>query len=136
MNLFLNESKMFADVSDGIAIVINSLTGIYYGMNQLGTVVFQNLCDGASTEDILAALKALPEAPGDSDEKFSAFIDSLLSYEIMTSSEEASHPVQIDGSVAAADNFTPLCTEYKDVQELLFADPIHEVDVDEGWKPE
>ena len=29
-----------------------------------------------------------------------------------------------------------VCKEYKDVQELLFADPIHEVSEEEGWKPE
>ena len=29
----LNDSKMFMDIDDGIAIVINSETGIYYGMN-------------------------------------------------------------------------------------------------------
>ena len=30
-NYQLNESKMFADITDGIAIIINSETGIYYG---------------------------------------------------------------------------------------------------------
>ena len=30
----------------------------------------------------------------------------------------------------------PTCNEYNDVQELLFADPIHEVKEEEGWKPE
>ena len=35
MNYQLNEAKMFADVTDGIAIIINSMTGIYYGMNGL-----------------------------------------------------------------------------------------------------
>ena len=32
-NYRLNESKMFADITDGIAIIINAATGIYYGMN-------------------------------------------------------------------------------------------------------
>ena len=36
----LNNDKMFVDITDGIAIVINSETGIYYGMNALGTNVF------------------------------------------------------------------------------------------------
>ena len=33
-------------------------------------------------------------------------------------------------------NWKPDCIEYKDVQELLFADPIHEVDEETGWTPE
>ena len=32
----LNDAKMFSDIADGIAIVINSETGIYYGMNGFG----------------------------------------------------------------------------------------------------
>ena len=39
----LNEDKMFADITDNVAIVINSETGIYYGMNALATVVFENM---------------------------------------------------------------------------------------------
>ena len=46
MNYVLNEEKMFADVTDGIAIIINSETGIYYGMNGLGTAIYENLVNG------------------------------------------------------------------------------------------
>ena len=48
----LNEEKMFVDITDGIAIVINSETGIYYGMNTLGTSVFENIIKGISVENI------------------------------------------------------------------------------------
>lgn len=34
----LNEAKMFSDIADGVAIVINSETGIYYGMNELEVI--------------------------------------------------------------------------------------------------
>ena len=47
MNYVLNEEKMFADVTDGIAIIINSETGIYYGLNGLGTAVYENLMNGS-----------------------------------------------------------------------------------------
>ena len=42
MNYKLNEEKMFADISDNIAIIINTQTGIYYGLNCLATLVFEN----------------------------------------------------------------------------------------------
>ena len=58
-NYKLNEEKMFADVTDGIAIIINSETGIYYGLNALGSAVYENLVNGASVEDILTALKSI-----------------------------------------------------------------------------
>ena len=43
MNYKLNEDKMFADITDGIAIVINSETGTYYGMNSYGSNVYENI---------------------------------------------------------------------------------------------
>ena len=49
MNYVLNEEKMFADVTDGIAIIINSETGIYYGLNGLGTAVYENLTNMLKT---------------------------------------------------------------------------------------
>ena len=137
LNYQLNEAKMFADVSDGMAIIVNSITGIYYGMNGLGTSVYENLMAGCSTAEILASLKAIPGAPSDVDKAFEEFISSLVGFEIIVPGEGASVGVaSIDPAVAAGDGFVPSCTEYRDVQELLFADPIHEVDVDEGWKPE
>ena len=76
-NYVLNESKMFADITDGIAIVINSDTGIYYGMNGFGTAVFQALIQGATEEDVLAAVKALAGAPADMEARFNAFMDEI-----------------------------------------------------------
>ena len=133
----LNDAKLFADVNEGTAIVINSLTGIYYGMNGFGTCIYENLQAGAAVQDILAAAKALPGAPQDLDTAFGQFIDSLVEFEIVVPAEGISPAMPaIDPEIAKADDFKPVCTEYQDVQELLFADPIHEVDIDEGWKPE
>ena len=137
MNYQLNEAKMFADVTDGIAIIINSMTGIYYGMNGLGTGIFDSFLKGASVEDVLAAFKALPGAPADCETRLQAFIDTLLGFEvIIPASTASSAPVTLVEKDAVFDEFTPTCHEYNDVQELLFADPIHEVKEDEGWKPE
>ena len=137
MNYQLNDAKMFADVTDGIAIIINSLTGIYYGMNGLGTGIFDSFLKGASVEDVLAAFKALPGAPADCEARLQAFIDTLLGFEVIVpAATESSAPVTLVEKDAVFDKFTPTCNEYNDVQELLFADPIHEVKEDEGWKPE
>jgi hypothetical protein len=137
MNYQLNEAKMFADVTDGIAIIINSMTGVYYGMNGLGTGMFDNFLKGASVDDVLAAFQSLPGAPSDCDARLQAFIDRLKSFEIIVPAmEESSIPVTLSAKDAQFDEFTPTCNEYNDVQELLFADPIHEVKEDEGWKPE
>lgn len=136
-NYQLNDAKMFADVTEGMAILINSATGIYYGMNGLGTVVYENLMEGASLSDVSDAIKDVPGVPEDYETALESFINSLLEFEILLPKDEvSSKKVVIDPAVALEDNFIPVCTEYQDVQELLFADPIHEVDAEEGWRPE
>ena len=137
MNYQLNDAKMFADVTDGIAIIINSLTGVYYGMNGLGTGMFDAFLKGASEADVLAAFKALPGAPEDCEDRLQTFVDALQGFEIIVPSEaDSSLPVVLVEKDAIYDQFIPTVNEYNDVQELLFADPIHEVKEEEGWKPE
>ena len=136
MNYVLNDEKMFADVTDGIAIIINSETGIYYGMNLLGTAVYENIVNGASVEDILAKLKVIPGAPADIEERLNAYIKSMVDNELIVEAEASSAEVNLDENVAQEDNFELSVKEYNDAQELLLADPIHEVKEDIGWTPE
>ncbi len=136
MNYVLNEEKMFADVTDGIAIIINSETGIYYGLNGLGTAVYENLVNGASSEKVLAALKALAGAPADIETRYNDFIKSMVSYDLLLEGSEGSADANIDVNIAAEDNFELSVQEYNDAQELLLADPIHEVKEETGWTPE
>lgn len=134
-NYVLNEDKMFADITDGIAIVINSETGIYYGMNELGTAVFGNLINGASVEKVLAALKALPNVPADIENRLNAFIEAIVAKELVLAGAANDKEVQI-AAETVAEGFDINVSEYNDAQELLLADPIHEVKEDTGWTPE
>ncbi|MDR0866877.1 MAG: PqqD family protein [Planctomycetota bacterium] len=131
----LNEEQMFADINDGIAIVINSETGIYYGMNNLGTAVFENLLKGIDTAKILTALQGLAGAPADLTDRFAVFIKTLAEHRLLVAGETANESVTLDATVAANDKFELSCAEYSDAQELLLADPIHEVKPETGWKP-
>ena len=137
MKYKLNDPKMLADITEGTAIIINSVTGIYYGMNYFGTAIYENLLSGSTVNDINNAVSAIPGAPDDVEGKISSFIDKLIDFEIIVPEDDSSSkPAHIDPVTAEADSFSPGCKEYKDIQELLFADPIHEVDIEEGWRPE
>ena len=131
-NYQLNESKMFADITDGIAIIINSETGIYYGMNAFGTQVYENLANGVSSESLWAKLSAL----GTDEANYKTFINAMLENGILIPASASESEVSIDGEVAKSDNFALELKEYNDAQELLLADPIHEVKENEGWSPE
>lgn len=132
----LNDSKMFSDIADGIAIVINSETGIYFGMNGLGTAVFDSLMSGASTEAVLAALKAIPGAPDNMGERLDAFVDMLKGFEIIIPGGDGTAQAELAANSAEEDEFNLQVVAYDDAQELLLADPIHEVKEDTGWQPD
>lgn len=132
----LNEEKMFCDITDGIAIVINSETGIYYGMNKFGTSVFENLIKGVPVEKALEAAGALPGAPDDLGARFAKFVDALIEKELVILGGASGDAAAIDAKAAQEDKFEPSTTEYSDAQELLLADPIHDVKDETGWTPD
>lgn len=136
-NYKLNEEKMFADITDGVAIIINSESGIYYGMNGFGTVVFENIIKGISSEKILSELRKIPDVAADIENKFDIFVAELLAKELIILSDEvAEDAVNISTDIALGDEFNLSVNEYSDAQELLLADPIHEVREETGWSPE
>lgn len=133
----LNDSKMFSDIADGIAIIINSETGIYYGMNGFATVVFAGLMSGASTEALLEELRGLPGVPDDMEKRLEDMVSTLKKYEIIVEGEVyAPDAIDLDSATALADDFILTVQEYSDAQELLLADPIHEVKDESGWQPD
>lgn len=131
----LNDAKMFSDIADGVAIVINSESGVYYGMNGFGTHVFENILNGADTTAILDALKRIPGAPAEIENSLAAFVAILTDKELLLPGESVG-TAEIDSEIAKSDNFFLEVKEYNDAQELLLADPIHEVKEDSGWTPE
>ncbi len=132
----LNESKMFMDIADGIAIVINSDTGIYYGFNAFGTSVLEFLTKGVDSDVILQKIKTISGVPDDIEGRFSSFVSELVKDELLIPGAASDLPVQFDAQSVITDHFTMEVKSYADAQEMLLADPIHEVKEDTGWTPE
>ena len=128
----LNTEKMFFDVADGQAIVINFTTGMYYGTSTLGSAILDNLLKGVSPETILAAVKSAPGCPADFEKSLTNFINTLQEKEIILPAEGASSPAQLTAD-AYKDGFDLSVNEFAEVKDLLLADPVHDVDIDKGW---
>jgi hypothetical protein len=131
----VNKKKMFCDITDDFAIIINSETGIYYGINTFGTSVFENLIKGSDVNDILSALREIPGIPADIEQRLNDFIQALQEKEIIVSGPTTKNEIKIDASLAAKDEFVLSVDAYADAQELLLADPIHDVEKEIGWQP-
>ncbi len=128
----LNEEKMFYDMDEGQAIVINFTTGMYYGTSSLGSAVLDALLAGASVEEICRAVHLLPGCPDDIQEQLHGFIGQLLEKEIIVPIEGTGTGCEI-GADCLQDGFRLTVDEFAEVQELILADPVHDVDVDLGW---
>ena len=129
----LNDEKMFFDLADGQAVVINFLSGIYYGTTALGSVVLERLVNGKAPEKIAVAVKALPGCPEDFDARLSAFMEKLQEKEIILAGETSPGGDEDIGDAALADGFVLTLDEFSEVQDLILADPVHDVDVEQGW---
>lgn len=134
----INDRKMYYDMADGQAVVINFETGMYYGMSSLGSAVLDLLLKGSDPTDLAAVLEKVPSCPGDIKERIQAFIQDLMDKEIlMDSAEKGSFSVAASsvefGREAFDDGFQLDLNEYAEAQDLILADPIHDVDVNMGW---
>lgn len=129
----LNEEKMFYDMAEGQAIIINFTTGMYYGTSSLGSAVLDALLGGASVDAVMVAVKALPGCPDDIDASMTAFVNALQEKDVLIPSEtNPDATVAIDAS-ALTDGFLLSVDEFTEVQDLIMADPVHDVDVEQGW---
>ncbi|MBR0138918.1 MAG: PqqD family protein [Firmicutes bacterium] len=127
----LNDGKMFYDIADGQAVIINYETGMYYGTSLLGSAVLDNILNGAEIGDIVDALKKADGCPDDIEDRVRSFEASLLEREIIVPGTEG-RGAEFGGDVFA-EGFDFTLDEYAEIQDLLMADPIHEVDVEQGW---
>ena len=137
-NFVMNDEKMFADINDGTAIIINGDTGIYYELNPFGTIIYNNLISGVSDEALRSSLLALEGAPSDIGTQLDTFIDQLKASEILIEGNpvEGTPAIELDTAIAGTDDFLMKVTSFNDVQELLLADPIHQVSEETGWEPD
>ena len=81
----LNEEKMFYDYADGQAVVINYQTGMYYGMGLLESAILDRIVAGKNVEEIIKAVKMLPQCPPDIIERVHGFVKELQEKEIIVS---------------------------------------------------
>lgn len=132
----INDHKMYYDMADGQAIVINFSTGVYYGMSSLGSFVLDQLLAGATIHSLVAALGTLPECPPDIEARITEYVQKLMQKEILIEADEDSslqQQVPFIPPEALEDGFILAANEFAEAQELIMADPIHDVDVNMGW---
>lgn len=107
----VNTQKAIGEILEGEAIIINLQTGSYYSMNPAGSTLW----DAITREVPITLTPAL-----------TPFIEYLIAEDLISASEAApvAEPITVEGE--------PTIEKYDDMQEMLLADPIHDVD-NAGW---
>lgn len=129
----LNEEKMFYDYADGQAVVINYQTGMYYGMSLLSSAIIDRIVAGKDVEEIITAVKALPQCPPDIAERVYNFVKDLQEAEIIISGPTVSGGAELLPAGVAEDGFDLKLDIFAEMSDLLLADPVHDVDMNAGW---
>ncbi len=132
----VNEPRIIHEVIEGNAVVIDGEKGLYYALNPAGTRIFSAFAGGASPDAVLEALSREVEVRGwDAGEEVARFLAELVRREILRPGGGGNggyDPTPLSGVAGEA----PTLTCFEDLQELLLIDPIHQVDVSEGWPVE
>lgn len=123
--LKINEEGLSHELIDGEVVIIQFDTGNYYSLSGPAAQIWQRLASGASVADLLALF---PAAPAEAAGELAAFVADL-------SKENLLVPAETSGAAAALKPVPyarPVLNKYTDMQQLLLADPLHEVE-EAGW---
>lgn len=111
------------EVFDGEAVLVNLETGLYYALDARASAWWSALGTGTP---YAALLEALPDAPASA---VLAFVERLV----------AERLVRVDGELPVAgaspdEADVPVLQVFRDMEDLLLLDPIHDIDLDgSGW---
>jgi hypothetical protein len=137
-----NQPRIALESIDGETIIIDFETGLYYSARNEAYLVLEMILAGFSTDDIinfcthhskqsLQVIKPLVEA----------YLSLLLEAQIVIPATDIPSPTvkqEVDATLAdhaiwSSGTFNPPVLEsYKDMQEILLLDPIHDTN-NKGW---
>jgi hypothetical protein len=122
----INAPDVVAEDFDGEIVILNLANGHYYALQGIGQRIWPRLLEGHTPESILASI-AIRRA--DIAGPASAFIARLVELDLLIAApQSASH-----GFVESWEGEAPAIEVYDDLAELIFADPVHDVDEQAGW---
>ena len=121
---------------DDEVVIVNLSTGIYYSFDGVGVRLWEWIDGGRSVDDLIRL--AHENFTGDEDgiaQSIRSFLarlgeEGLVVAEASAGPSETSDPETPDVPAAFTE---PTLEKYSDMEALLLADPIHDVDESAGW---
>ena len=128
-----NTPRMIHETIDKETVVIDTETGVYYGITGCGYLIVQVLDQGADVSTLTARLAAAFRlAPDALHPVVESFVATLAAEALIVPVADAER-IDVDPPDAADEPFAPPVLEkFTDMRDLLLMDPIHDVS-DAGW---
>ena len=126
----LNEPDVTFEAFEGETLVIHLGTGNYYSLRGSAPTVWPWLAAGYTAEEITAAVGGAGGA--NFAGALETFVASLQEEKLIVERAETPTLPALPVPAAAEPLAAPALECYRDMQDLLLLDPIHEVDV-AGW---
>jgi coenzyme PQQ synthesis protein D (PqqD) len=120
---------------DGEVVIVNLETGTYYAFDGTGEFIWNQLSgDGASLEQLIdAACRTYQGSQEEISAGVSRFFNALQKEKMLISTDGIGSTAPTFELQVSTDEFElPKLNIYTDMEALLLADPIHEVESD-GW---
>jgi hypothetical protein len=123
------EGQIAHEVIEGEVIILRFDTGFYFSLNGSAVNLWQWILEGASQSQILDAFEPLnPEQTA----ALEAFLGRLVKENLVVPTDQPTSPTTPTVPKGEVRFELPSMEKYGDMQDMLLADPIHEVD-EAGW---
>jgi hypothetical protein len=131
----VNSQDIMHETIDGEVVIVNLDSGAYYAFDGSGEYIWDRLSrDGATRDQLVAELQPRFNAPaGDILAGVEKFLAQLLDEALIVPAQDGGAPAPATANDGPLVEFVaPQLSKYTDMEALLLADPIHEVEP-AGW---
>jgi len=129
----INDQKVISEVLDGETIIINLENGNYYSMNDTGSDLWGRIKSQQSMENIIKGFVNQYTADiSEIERSIDEVINFLLTDHLIIKADVSDESIDEIAEVAKKEFIKPIINRFEDMQDMLLADPIHEVD-NIGW---
>lgn len=136
----VNAPRIVHQTIAGETIIIDLDSGAYYSTDKAGAVIWEQIAQGISLEDVLPiVMQRYQGDPAAIGVAISGFVAELERTTLISRASQESSSLTAPSSPTARPDAsiqpmfeTPILHKYTDMQDLLLVDPIHEVGA-EGW---
>lgn len=130
----INSGNVSSEIFDNEAVIVNFVTGKYFGITGSGPDIwrmFENPCSiELLTERLGIEYDAISQ---DQINNIKDFVNLLVKEDLLISTLE---PAQVSHEPPAGNRkkyADPVLEIYDDLQELIVLDPVHDADPERGW---